>query len=136
MAETPHFRAVFLPCIFFVYTFCLRTSIWIFSFSYSSIFDSVRSHHIGYLYLITGTCFTFLIACLLSNANTISEFVQKPISLFQLSRHLQWHRPINCCFIFLPQFGQTRLLLIGVPPAERWKRQNRKYHIVGATPAP
>ena len=57
---------------------------------------------------------------------------KKPISLFQLSPHLQWHRPINCCFIFRPQLGQTRLLLICVPPAGWWKRPRRKCHTAGA----
>ena len=76
------------------------------------------SRQIDYFCLIIGTCFTFLPACLLSNANTISRVrSKKPISLFQLTPHLQWNKPINCCFIFRPQFGQTRLLLICVPPA-------------------
>ena len=74
--------------------------------------------------------------CLLSNANTIFGVrSKKPISLFQLSPHLQWHRPINCCFIFRPQLGQTRLLLISVPPAGWWKYQRRKCHTAGANPA-
>lgn len=56
-------------------------------------------------------------ACLFSNAKTISGVrSKKPISLFQLTPHLQWHRPINCCFIFRPQFGQARLLPIYIPP--------------------
>ena len=36
--------------------------------------------------------------------------VKKPISFFQLIPHLQCCNPINCCFIFLPQFGQILLL--------------------------
>ena len=32
------------------------------------------------------------------------------MSFFQLIPHLQCCRPGNCCFIFLPQFGQALLL--------------------------
>ena len=34
------------------------------------------------------------------------------MSLFQLMPHLQYFRPINCCFIFLPQLGQILLLFL------------------------
>ena len=105
----------------------------IFAWQFFNLWFCQVSPSIGYLYLITGTCFTFLPACILSNANTIFGVrSKKPISLFQLSPHLQWNRPINCCFIFRPQLGQTRLLLISVPPAGWWKRPRRKCHTGGA----
>lgn len=105
----------------------------IFAWQFFNLWFCQVSPSIGYLYLITGTCFTFLPACILSNANTIFGVrSKKPISLFQLSPHLQWNRPINCCFIFRPQLGQTRLLLISVPPAGWWKRPHRKCHTAGA----
>ena len=72
--------------------------------------------HIAYFCLITGVCFIFLPACFLSRAKTMSEVLsKKPISFFQLIPHLQWHRPINCCFIFRPQLGQILLPLISIP---------------------
>ena len=47
-----------------------------------------------------------------SNAKTISLVRSKnPMSFFQLIPHLQCCKPINCCFIFLPQPGQTLLLV-------------------------
>lgn len=46
-----------------------------------------------------------------SSENTISGVRSKnPISRRQLVPHLQWNRPMNCCFILRPQFGQIRLL--------------------------
>ena len=60
---------------------------------------------------ITGTCFTFFPTFLQCNAKTISLVRSKnPISFFQLIPHLQCCNPINCCFIFLPHFGQILLL--------------------------
>ena len=60
---------------------------------------------------ITGTCFTFFPTFLRCNAKTISLVrSKKPISFFQLIPHLQCCNPINCCFIFLPHFGQILLL--------------------------
>lgn len=48
---------------------------------------------------------------LASSENTMSGVHSKnPISRRQLMPHLQWNRPMNCCFILRPQFGQTRLL--------------------------
>ena len=35
---------------------------------------------------------------------------KNPMSFFQLMPHLQCCKPMNCCFIFLPQTGQTLLL--------------------------
>ena len=106
----------------------------VFSFKkFKTAIDEYEKWVVSYLYMITGTCFTFLPACILSNANTIFGVrSKKPISLFQLSPHLQWNRPINCCFIFRPQLGQTRLLLISVPPSGWWKRPHRKCHTAGA----
>jgi len=66
----------------------------------------------NYLYRITGHCFVFFPAFLRSRAKTISPVRSKyPISFFQLMPHLQCCKPINCCFIFLPQFGHTFLLM-------------------------
>lgn len=48
-----------------------------------------------------------------SSENTISGVRSKnPISRRQLVPHLQWNRPMNCCFILRPQFGQIRLLAL------------------------
>ena len=67
---------------------------------------------LNYLYRITGHCFVFFPAFLRSRAKTISPVRSKyPMSFFQLMPHLQCCKPINCCFIFLPQFGHTFLLL-------------------------
>ena len=53
----------------------------------------------------------FLPGALCRSPNTISGVrSKKPISFFQLIPHLQCCRPMNCCFIFRPQFGQTLLL--------------------------
>ena len=53
----------------------------------------------------------FLPAFFRCRAKTMSSVrVKKPISFFQLIPHLQCCNPINCCFIFLPQFGQILLL--------------------------
>ena len=61
---------------------------------------------------ITRTCFIFLPTVCHSRAKTISPVRSKyPISFFQLMPHLQCCKPINCCFIFLPQFGHTFLLM-------------------------
>ena len=38
------------------------------------------------------------------------------ISRRQLVLHLQWNRPMNCCFILRPQFGQICLLAPIAPP--------------------
>ena len=52
-----------------------------------------------------------------SSENTMSGVRSKnPISRRQLVPHLQWNRPMNCCFILRPQFGQTRLLAPIAPP--------------------
>ena len=66
-----------------------------------------------------GTCLIFLPTLRRCNANTISLFRSKnPISRFQLIPHLQCCDPINCCFIFLPQFGHFLLLLpTAIPPS-------------------
>ena len=40
---------------------------------------------------------------------------KNPMFFFQLMPHLQCCKPMNCCFIFLPQTGQT-LLLAPMPP--------------------
>ena len=59
-----------------------------------------------------GHCFIFFPAFFRSSANTISLVRSKnPISFFQLTPHLQCCKPINCCFIFLPQFGQILLAI-------------------------
>ena len=66
---------------------------------------------LAYLLRITGSCLTLLPTSFRSSANTISGVrSKKPISRRQLVPHLQWNRPMNCCFILRPQFGQTRLL--------------------------
>ena len=58
-----------------------------------------------------GTCFTFPPMVRRSRAKIISGVrSKKPSSFFQLMPHLQCCKPMNCCFIFLPQFGQTLLL--------------------------
>ena len=55
----------------------------------------------------TGHCLIFFPTFLRSNANTISlDRSKKPSPRCQLMPHLQCFRPMNCCFIFLPQFGQ------------------------------
>ena len=61
---------------------------------------------------MTGICLTFFPMVRRSNAKTISLVRSKnPMSFFQLIPHLQCCKPINCCFIFLPQPGQTLLLV-------------------------
>ncbi len=61
-----------------------------------------------FLERIAGTCLTFFPTVLRSKAKTISGVrSKKPTPLFQLMPHLQCSSPINCCFIFLPQFGHT-----------------------------
>lgn len=54
---------------------------------------------------------TFFPICRRSSAKTISGVRSKnPMSFFQLIPQRQCCKPINCCFIFRPQFGQTLLL--------------------------
>ena len=54
----------------------------------------------------TGHCLIFFPIFRRCKANTISgERSKKPSPFFQLMPHLQCCKPINCCFIFLPQFG-------------------------------
>ena len=60
---------------------------------------------------ITGRCLTFFPICRRSSAKTISGVRSKnPMSFFQLIPQRQCCKPMNCCFIFRPQFGQTLLL--------------------------
>ena len=60
---------------------------------------------------ITGRCLTFFPICRRSSAKTISGVYSKnPMPFFQLIPQRQCCKPINCCFIFRPQFGQTLLL--------------------------
>ena len=48
-----------------------------------------------------------------SSENPMSGVRSKnPISRRQLVLHLQWNRPMNCCFILRPQIGQIRLLAL------------------------
>ena len=62
-------------------------------------------------YRITGHCLIFFPTFRRCKANTISgERSKKPSPRFQLTPHLQCCKPMNCCFIFLPQFGQILLL--------------------------
>lgn len=64
------------------------------------------------LFRMMGICFAFLPTITRFRANTISDVrSKKPIFLFQLIPHLQCCKPGNCCFIFLPQLGQTLLLM-------------------------
>ena len=66
---------------------------------------------LAYLWCIVGSCLILFPTFLRSSENTISGIRSKnPISRRQLVPHLQWNRPMNCCFILRPQFGQTRLL--------------------------
>lgn len=67
-----------------------------------------------YLCRITGFCLPF---AFFSNAKTIFESLsKKPEPFFQLIPHLQCCKPMNCCRIFLPQFGHILLLFpIGRP---------------------
>lgn len=59
---------------------------------------------------MTGCCFFLWLSLLCSKANTISLVRwKKPVSRFQLTPHLQCCKPINCCFIFLPQLGHILL---------------------------
>ena len=61
---------------------------------------------------ITGRCLTFFPICRRSSAKTISGVRSKnPMSFFQLIPQRQCCKPMNCCFIFRPQFGQTLLLV-------------------------
>lgn len=60
---------------------------------------------------ITGRCLTFFPICRRSSTKTISGVRSKnPMSFFQLIPQRQCCKPMNCCFIFRPQFGQTLLL--------------------------
>lgn len=60
---------------------------------------------------ITGRCLTFFPICRRSSAKTISGVRSKnPMPFFQLIPQRQCCKPMNCCFIFRPQFGQTLLL--------------------------
>ncbi len=60
---------------------------------------------------IAGRCLTFFPICRRSSTKTISGVRSKnPISLFQLIPQRQCCKPMNCCFIFRPQFGQILLL--------------------------
>ena len=69
---------------------------------------------------ITGHCFTFPLITFLWRQNTISDVRSKnPRSFFQLIPHLQCCKPINCCFIFLPQRGHILLVVpIRIPPGK------------------
>ena len=72
---------------------------------------------LAYLCCIVGSCLTLFPTFLRSSENTMSGVRSKnPISRRQLVPHLQWNRPMNCCFILRPQFGQTRLLAPIAPP--------------------
>ena len=98
-----------------------------------STFDSAK-YLLNRLFVSDNRNLFYLFACLYSfqcKHHIWSSFKKADIS-FPLSPHLQWNRPINCCFIFRPQLGQTRLLLISVPPAGWWKRPHRKCHTAGA----
>lgn len=60
---------------------------------------------------ITGRCLTFFPICRRSSAKTISGVYSKnPMPFFQLIPQRQCCKPMNCCFIFRPQFGQILLL--------------------------
>ena len=60
---------------------------------------------------IAGRCLTFFPICRRSSAKTISGVRSKnPLPFFQLIPQRQCCKPMNCCFIFRPQFGQTLLL--------------------------
>jgi len=72
---------------------------------------------LAYLWCIVGNCLTLFPTFLRSSENTMSGVRSKnPISRRQLVPHLQWNRPMNCCFILRPQFGQIRLLAPIAPP--------------------
>ena len=60
---------------------------------------------------ITGRCLTFFPICRRSSAKIISGVRSKnPLPFFQLIPQRQCCKPMNCCFIFRPQFGQILLL--------------------------
>ena len=60
---------------------------------------------------ITGRCLTFFPICRRSSAKTTSGVYSKnPMPFFQLIPQQQCCKPMNCCSIFRPQFGQTLLL--------------------------
>ena len=60
---------------------------------------------------IAGRCLTFFPICRRSSAKTISGVRSKnPMPFFQLIPQRQSCKPMNCCFIFRPQFGQILLL--------------------------
>ena len=62
---------------------------------------------------ITGRCLTFFPTFRRSSAKTISGVRSKnPIPFFQLIPQRQCCKPMNCCFIFRPQFGQILLLAL------------------------
>lgn len=64
---------------------------------------------------MTGRCFFLSLTFVFCKANTISLVRRKnPVSRFQLMPHLQCCKPINCCFIFLPQLGHI-LLFFPIP---------------------
>ena len=66
---------------------------------------------LAYLCCVVGSCLILFPIFLRSSENTMSGVRSKnPISRRQLVPHLQWNRPMNCCFILRPQFGQIRLL--------------------------
>ena len=68
---------------------------------------------LAYLWCIVGNCLTLFPTFLRSSENTMSGVRSKnPISRRQLVPHLQWNRPMNCCFILHPQFGQIRLMAL------------------------
>ena len=74
------------------------------------IMDTPSLNCIQFFCLISMIRRGFLPGALCRSPNTISGVCsKKPISFFQLIPHLQCCRPMNCCFIFLLQFGQTLL---------------------------
>ena len=80
---------------------------------------------------ITGRCLTFFPTRRLSSAKTISGVRSKnPTSFFQLIPQRQCCKPINCCFIFRPQFGQILLLAPIASPCTSVKRMNDKLEVV------
>ena len=72
---------------------------------------------LAYLCCVVGSCLILFPTFLRSSENTMSGVRSRnPISRRQLVPHLQWNRPMNCCFILRPQFGQIRLLAPIAPP--------------------
>lgn len=84
-------------------------------------FNSIQLFHLTSIIRIG-----FLPGALCRSPNTISGVrSKKPISLFQLTPHLQCCKPMNCCFIFRPQLGQT-LLFLPITYRSRLSGFNRK----------